>query len=109
MAGAETVTVVRPPKRDGFGNRPAGATLRWDVPGWQFAPGPSQEMGMGGGQVESDGTLYGPPKTEVDAIVTNGVQPTDLIEVRGDSYAVVGRVQDWGTAGCVIVLKRVTG
>lgn len=109
MQGNETVTVVRKPKKDGFGNTPAGATLRWDVPGWLFAPGPSREMGAGGGQVETDGTLYGPPKVDVDQTVTGGIKPTDQIEVRGDAYAVVGRVQDWGLAGSVIVLKRVTG
>lgn len=109
MAGTETVVVVRQPKRDGFGNIPAGATQRWPVGGWQFAPGPSAEMGLGSGQVDTDGTLYGPPVTEVDQIVDGGIQPTDLIEVRGDQYQVVGRVQDWGPSGCVVVLKLVTG
>ncbi len=109
MAGAETVVVVREPRRDNFGNRPAGDALRWSVPGWQFAPGPSQEMGTGGGQVETDGTLYGPPVVAVNAIVPDGILPTDKIEVRGDPYQVVGRVQDWGSAGAVVVLKRVTG
>lgn len=109
MVGAETVVVVREPKRDTFGNRPVGDTLRWDVPGWQFAPGPSQEMGLGGGQVETDGTLYGPSVADINTIVTGGIQPTDKIEVRGDAYSVVGRVQDWGSAGAVVVLKLVTG
>lgn len=109
MAGTETVVVVRKPKRDGFGNIPAGATQRWEVPGWQFAPGPSQEMGLGGGQVDTDGTLYGPPVTDINQTVVDGIQPTDLIEVRGDLYQVVGRVQDWGSSGSVVVLKRVTG
>lgn len=109
MAGTETVVVVREPARDGFGNRPAGAVLRWPVPGWQFAPGPSQEMGLGGAQVETDGTLYGPPVADINLIVTDGIKPTDKIEVRGDPYSVVGRVQDWGTAGSVIILKFVTG
>ncbi len=107
----ESVDVVRRPKRDGFGNRPAGSTLRWTVPGWQFAPGPSQEMavGAGGAQVETDGTLYGPPKVDVDQVVPGGIKPTDEIEVRGDLYSVVGRVQDWGSSGSVVVLKLVTG
>lgn len=114
MAGTETVAVVRKPPKNGFGNRPAGATLRWTVPGFQFAPGPSQEAGLGSSQVDTDGTLYGPPKVEIDRIVTGvgqptGIQPTDEIEVRGDAYAVVGRVQDWGSAGTVILLKFVTG
>lgn len=109
MAGTDTVVVVRKQKRDGFGNRPAGATQRWSVPGWNFAPGPSQEMGAGGGQVETDGTLYGPPVLDINLIVPGGIKATDEIEVRGDPYNVVGRVQDWGSAGAVIVLKLVTG
>lgn len=109
MAELVTVQVIRKPKKDAFGNRPAGPAPEWDVPGWQFAPGPSQEMSLGGGQVETGGTLYGPPKSAVDAIVPDGVQPTDHIRVRSDVYQVVGRVQDWGEAGTVIVLKRVTG
>ncbi len=109
MAGTETVVVVRRPKKDGFGDVPAGDPQRWEVPGWQFAPGPSAEMGLGGNQVDTDGTLYGPPVADIDLIVEDGIQPTDLIEVRGDRYQVVGRVQDWGSAGSVVVLKRVTG
>lgn len=101
--------MVRKPKRDRFGNIPAGAPSQWQVPGFQFAPGPSQEMGIGSGQVETDGTLYGPPVSDINAIVTDGIQPTDQIQVRSDLYSVIGRVQDWGTAGSVIVLKRVTG
>lgn len=108
MAG-ETVTVVRKPKRDTFGNIPAGTPDQWEVPGWQFAPGPSTEMGLGGGQVETDGTLYGPPVDDIVAVVDEGILPTDQIVVRGDTYAVVGRVQDWGKAGTVVALKRVTG
>ena len=109
MAGADTVVVIRDPPRDGFGNIPAGGAAQWTVPGWQFAPAPSQEMGVGGGQVESDGTLYGPPVTDIGLIVPGGIQPTDRIVVRGDTYAVIGRVQDWGSSGAVIALKRVTG
>ncbi len=108
MAG-ETVTVIRRPARDRFGNIPSGSVQQWPVPGWQFAPGPSREMGLGGGQVETDGTLYGPPVVDVARIVPGGIRPTDWINVRGDVYAVVGRVQDWGSSGSVVVLKLVTG
>lgn len=109
MADVETVTVIRRPPKDNFGNRPAGATQQWDVPGCQFAPGPSQEMGVGGAQVDSDGTVYGPPVTDINAIVPEGIKPTDKIRVRGNDYHVEGDVQDWGSAGSVIVLKRVRG
>ncbi|MER5608342.1 hypothetical protein AB0F93_00100 [Micromonospora tulbaghiae] len=106
---AESVVVVRKPGKDNFGRRLPGEPARWTVPGFQFAPGPSQEVGVGAGQVETDGTLYGPPKVSIDAIVPTGIQPTDHIDVRGDLYQVVGRVQDWGASGTVIVLKLVTG
>jgi hypothetical protein len=109
VAGSEIVTVVRKPAKDTFGNRPGGAATQWQVPGWQFAPGPSVEAGEGSGQVDTDGTLYGPAVTDVDQVVPGGIQPTDHIIVRGDTYQVVGRVQDWGPSGCVIVLRLVTG
>ncbi len=105
----ETVVVVRKPARDGFGNIPAGATQTWEIGGWQFAPGPSQEMGVGGAQVDTDGTLYGPPVAAINSTVPGGILPTDQIQVRGDTYQVIGRVQDWGNSGSVIVLKFVTG
>jgi hypothetical protein len=66
-------------------------------------------MGIGSGQVESDGTLYGPTVTDIGQIVDGGIKPTDQIRVRGDLYSVVGRVQDWGSSGAVIILKLVTG
>lgn len=64
---------------------------------------------MAANTVESDGTLYGPPVAVINAIVTGGIRPSDKILVRGDVYEVVGRVQDWGADGSVIVLKRTTG
>ncbi len=109
MQGSETVTVVRRPKRDTFGNIPSGTTSEWEVPGWLFAPGPSREMGIGSGQVESDATLYGPTTAVIAASVPDGIRPTDQIRARGDLYSVVGRVQDWGASGSVIILKLVTG
>lgn len=109
MAGAETVTVLRDPPKDTFGNTPAGASLSWEVPGWAFAPGPSTEPGGNTNQVRTDGTLYGLPVTEINTIVAGGVKPTDRIRVRGEDYQVIGRVQDWGSFGSVIVLRRVTG
>lgn len=106
---AEDVTVVREPKRDNMGNRPATAELTWVVGGWDFAPGASQEQFVSSNLIESDGTLYGPPLTVINDIVTGGIQPDDKILVRGDEYHVIGRVQDWGADGTVIVLKLITG
>lgn len=106
---AEDITVVREPKRDTFGNKPAGDVQEYVVGGFDFAPGASREYDAGGNTVESDGTLYGPPVTVINDEVPGGIQPSDKIEVRGDPYEVIGRVQDWGADGSVIVLKRVTG
>ncbi len=106
---AETVTVIRKPKRDLFGDRTAGADLQWEVPGWEFAPGPSQEMGAAGGQVETDATVYGPPVVDIARTVPEGIKPTDIVRVRGDDYEVVGRIRDWGQSGSELALKRVTG
>lgn len=100
--GNETITVIRPPGRDPFGDLLPGGTVEFDVGGCLFAPGPSRELGFAANQVDSDGTVYAPPGTEVQA--------TDRVRLRGRTYSVVGDPQDWGSsAGVVIVLRRVTG
>lgn len=103
MAGSdtETVTVIRPPGRDRFGDQANGVIVEFDIPGCLFAPGPSREMGFASNQVLSDGTVYGPPGMDV--------QPTDRMRVRGDIYSVVGHPQVWGSVGTVVVLRRYTG
>jgi hypothetical protein len=98
---AITVRVIRPTGRDPYGDPLAGTGGQWDVDGCLFAPGPSTEVIAGANTVDSDGTIYGPPGMDV--------QPADRIVVRGDSYSVVGRKQDWGQAGTVVVLRYVTG
>ncbi len=104
MAGAgdtETVTVIRPPARDRFGDRMPGADTEFDVPGCLFAPGPSREPGFATNQVDTDGTVYAPPGADFLA--------TDKVRVRGDVYTVVGKPQVWGTTGVVVALRQVTG
>lgn len=102
MAGeTETVTIVRKPKKDKFGDYVTGADVEFDVDGCQFAPGPSRELNFAAAQVESDATLYAPAGTQV--------LPTDKIRRKGEMYDVVGRPQDWGSAGVVIILKFTTG
>lgn len=101
MAGSETVTVIRPPGRDRFGDQAAGAVVEFDVPGCLFAPGPSREMGFATNQVLTDGTVYGPPGMDVLA--------TDRMRVRGDEYSVIGKPQVWGSSGTVVVLRLFTG
>jgi len=97
----ETVTVIRPPGRDRFGDLLPEASSEFDVPGCLFAPGPSKELGFAANTVDTDGTIYAPPGTEV--------LPTDQVRVRGDVYSVVGKPQVWGNAGVVIVVRLVTG
>lgn len=99
--GAETFQVIRPPGRDGFGDPLPDATIEFDLDGCLFAPGPSREIDVAANQVDTAGTVYAPPGADVLA--------TDLMRVRGDVYAVVGKPQDWGSAGMVIVLREVTG
>ncbi|SDT74366.1 hypothetical protein [Actinoplanes derwentensis] len=106
MAGTETVTVIRPPGKDPFGDPLPDGEQRFDVPGCRFAPGPSRETGNSSGAVQSDGTVYARRGT---AQIPNGIAATDLVQVRGIVYTVVGHPQDWGRAGTVIVLRRYTG
>jgi hypothetical protein len=104
MSGAgdtETVTVIRPPGRNPYGDPLPGSAVESDLPGCLFAPGPSREVAAGANQVDTDGTVYAPPAADVLA--------TDRIRVRGEVYSVVGHPQDWGSSGVVIVLRRVTG
>lgn len=102
MAGSETITVIRPPGRDPFGDPLPGDSSQFEVDGCLFAPGPSREVGFAAATVDTDGTVYAPPGTEVFA--------TDRVRVRGQDFSVVGEPQDWGaSAGVVIVLRRVTG
>jgi hypothetical protein len=104
VAGAgdtETVQVIRPPGRDRFGDPLPGAATEFDLPGCLFAPGPSREPGFATNMVDTDGTLYAPPASDVRA--------TDRVRVRGDVYEVVGKPQVWGTSGVVVALREVTG
>ncbi len=106
MARSETVTVIRPPARDTFGDPVPGQPGRFPLPGCRFAPGPSRELGGQGNAIQSDGTVYA---IKGIGSVPDGIKPTDRIEVRGIEYTVVGHPQDWGRSGYVIVLRRCTG
>ncbi|MBQ1047856.1 hypothetical protein KBX50_05205 [Micromonospora sp. C51] len=96
-----TITVIRPPGRDAFGDPLPGTAIETLVPGCLFAPGPSTENQIAAMQVDSDATIYAPPGVDV--------RPTDRIRVRGEVYEVAGKPQDWGRAGVVILLRQVTG
>lgn len=98
----ETVTRLRPPPRDAFGDQ-VGSVAELAVPGCLVAPGGSAEIGEGDGsrQVDTNATVYAPHGTQVAS--------TDRLRVRGEVYEVVGAPQQWGTSGVVISLRRVTG
>src|SRR5688500_588493 len=98
----ETVTRLRPPPRDAFGDQ-VGGVAELDVPGCLVAPGGSAEIGEGDGsrQVDTDATVYAPAGS---AVVSN-----ERMRVRGHVFEVVGTAQQWGFEGVVIDLRRVTG
>lgn len=98
MAGDDTVTVIRPPGRDPFGDPVPGSTTQFTIAGCLFAPGPSKEMGLAAAGTDTDGTVYAPAGVDVRA--------TDLLQVRGTVYTVVGDPQDWGAEGVVVVLRK---
>lgn len=99
MAGeTETVTVIRSTQLDVFGDPTPGDTVEFDVDGCLFAPGPSQEVGIGTQQVDTDATIYGP--------VDMDVRSTDRIRARGQLFTVVGDPQQWSGAGTVVVLRK---
>lgn len=104
MAGAgdtETVTVIRPPGRDNFGDPLPGSATEFAVDGCLFAPGPSQEPGFAANTIDTDGTIYAPPGADFLA--------TDKVRIRGDVYTVVGKPQVWGSSGVVVAVRLVTG
>lgn len=101
MADIETIVVVRPPARGKFGDPVAGADAEHQVPGCQFAPGPSTEGSIGTNTVDADATVYAPPNVDILA--------TDRVRARGELWVVAGKPQFWGSFGTVIPLRRVTG
>lgn len=94
------MTVIRPAGRNAYGDE-TGSPTEFDIEGCRFAPGTSVEPGFETLQVRTDGTVYGPPGIDV--------RPTDRVRVRGKEYSVIGEIQDWGSAGTVVALQRITG
>lgn len=93
---------LRPPAKDAFGDQVAGSTTQIAVPGCLVAPGHSTETLVAADTVASDMTVYAPAGTPE-------IRPTDRALVAGKEYTVAGDPQDWGSAGLVIALRRVTG
>lgn len=96
-----TITVIRSPGRDRFGDPKPGPDIRFDIPGCRYAPGATNEFLDGANQLNVHGQIYAPP--DVDVV------HTDQIVVRGKVYEVAGDVEIWGSFGTVIPLRRVTG
>lgn len=99
----ETVWRLRPPAKDAFGDRVAGATDELEISGCLFAPAGSTESAPGSfaNTVDSPATVYTPPGIDV--------LPTDKLRIRGQLYEVLGEPQQWGFKGCVVNIRRVTG
>lgn len=91
-------------RTDAGGNTIVATRTASTLPGrWLFAPAPSADVH---GAIGRDGTevtpaLYGPPHADVT--------DSDLLEVRGRMYSVVGDVAHWEDMGTAINLKRVDG
>lgn len=98
----ETVTVVRPPGKDGFGDPLPGTASEHNIDGCMFAPGKSDEASLGANTVDSDGVLYiEDPGADIVA--------TDKVRIRGELYEVVGKPGVWAGEGTVAAVKLVTG
>lgn len=97
----ETVTRVRPPAQDRYGDPVPGSATELDYPGCLFAPGASHELTVAASTVETEATIYGPAGMDVLA--------TDKLRARGVLFDVIGTPQNWGSAGTVIPIKRTTG
>lgn len=92
---------MRPPLLDPFGDPVPGSSTEQQVGGCLFAPGSSEEEGLGTNQVVTDGAVYGP--------VGMDVKHSDRIRIRGDLYEVIGKPQRWGTFGTVVAVRLWNG
>lgn len=80
----------------------ADATVSIASAGWRFAPGAPSEQGD---RTDVAGVLYGPAGADI--------QPDDVVNVEGTSYAVIGQPEQWvsgfgalGVSGCRVMLSR---
>lgn len=87
ILGAETVTVVRPPGTDDWGDPIPGSGTETAVEGCMVQPRTSTELVDGHDTVIIGFTVWMPPGTDV--------QPTDLIRYLGREYAVNGQPFRW--------------
>ena len=106
MLGGHTITVIRPPERDGNGDPKPGTGGRTDVDGCSVQPRQSVEAN----------DLRNTVTTGLVAFVPAGadIRATDRIEWRGVTYAVDGEPADWQDLDAVpshveVALTRVEG
>lgn len=103
----ETITVIRPPAKDKFGDPVAGSAAETAVPGCAFWPRTTTELLNGQNTLIEGLDVFFPPGTDVRA--TDRLRITGLIyEVDGDPG--VWRSELTGTdAGIQASATRVTG
>ncbi len=97
----ETITIIRPPGKDTFGDPLPGQKPEFDVDGCLFAPGSTSEDLDGANQTTTAATIYAPAGTDV--------RETDQVRARGDLYEVAGKPGAWANVGVEIRLRRITG
>lgn len=107
---SETVTVVRPPGRDQYGNPLEGETTRVDITGCAVAPRVAASLDVESRNREGlvvELTLYAPFGADI--------RHTDLIERQGELYEVEGEVGRWenpftgSKPGLEVGLRRAAG
>lgn len=102
-----TVTRLRPPATDDYGDPLPGSTGELDIPGCVVWPRGSSETNDASNTVIVGLELLAPAGTDL--------VPTDKVRVRGDVYDIDGDVGEWtspftGTsAGLQVALKKVEG
>ncbi|EPD63175.1 hypothetical protein [Streptomyces sp. HGB0020] len=104
--GAHTVTVLRPPGNDAFGDPVGGDPAETEVTGAFMQPVQTSERTDDRDTVEASWTCFLPPDTDL--------RPTDQIRFRGLVYEVDGEPQPFDTRTGVthhieVRLRRVTG
>lgn len=96
-----TITVIRRPGKDRFGDPLPGPPVTFQIGGCRFAPSVTSEAHDGVNQVRVGAAVYGPPDMDV--------LPTDQIVVYGKTYEVDGDPEVWGSFGTVVPVRRSTG
>jgi hypothetical protein len=97
---AETITILRDPPRDNFGDPGAGDPPEHTETG-VLAPLSSTEDTGEQDTVTSGWTLYSPGPVDI--------LPTDRARIHGDLHQVDGQPRPWNGAGAEVNFVRATG